>query len=55
MTDGWQVKKDGVLMASGPMSTMYPDAVVRSMIRAGYKVYVDGKIYKPGKKKTEEE
>lgn len=51
METRWEVKKDGKTVASGPMSTMYSDAVVREMTAAGYKVYVGGKLYKPGKKK----
>lgn len=42
----WQVKKSGQTMAHGPVETFPPAEVRRSMERAGYKVYVDGKIYK---------
>lgn len=45
MESRWTVKKDGK-----PMATMYPDDVVRQMAKAGYKTYVDGKIYRAGKK-----
>ena len=49
MEEKWTVKKDGKPVASGPMSTMHPDSLVRSMAKAGYKTYVNGKLYKPGK------
>jgi hypothetical protein len=46
----WQVRRDGVPMASGPKSTM-PDAEQRkSMREGGCKIYVEGKIYKEEKK-----
>lgn len=44
----WVVKNQmGRPVASGTMDTMYPDDTVRSMYAAGYKVYIDGKLYRP--------
>ena len=48
----WKVCKDG----QGKMSTDYdscmpPDDIIRDMIAGGYKIYKDGKIYKPPTKK----
>ena len=46
----WQVRRDGVPLASGPKSTM-PDAEQRkSMREGGCKIYVAGKIFKEVKK-----
>lgn len=46
----WQVRRDGVPLASGPKSTM-PDAEQRkSMREGGCKIYVEGKIFKEVKK-----
>jgi hypothetical protein len=45
----WVVKKDGKPMASGPMDTIAPDDMVRQMYNAGYKTYIDGKLYRPKK------
>lgn len=53
MANRWEVRKDGKPVASGPVDTMYPDELVRQMAAAGYKTYVDGKLYKPGKKSKE--
>ena len=50
MKSRWTVKKDGKPVASGPMVTMYPDDIVRKMAAAGYKTYIDGKLYKPPRK-----
>lgn len=45
----WQVRRDGVPLASGPKSTM-PDANQRKSMRAGgCKIYVEGKLFKEGK------
>lgn len=49
MESRWVVKKDGKPMASGTMDTLYPDALVLDMYNAGYKTYIDGKLYKPKK------
>ena len=49
MEDYWQVKRDGVVIAHGPKDT-FPSAEERTVIRSGgYKIYVDGKIYKEDK------
>ena len=46
----WQVRRDGVPLASGPKSTM-PDVEQRkSMREGGCKIYVEGKIFKEVKK-----
>ena len=46
----WQVRRDGVPLASGPKSTM-PDAEQRkSMREGGCKIYVEGKIFKEARK-----
>ncbi|MCD8195912.1 MAG: hypothetical protein LUE24_01850 [Lachnospiraceae bacterium] len=29
---------------------IYDDATIRSMNKAGYKTYLDGKVYRPGKR-----
>lgn len=45
----WQVKRDGIPLASGPKSTM-PDANQRKSMRAGgLKIYVEGKLYREAK------
>lgn len=49
MESRWVVKKDGKPMASGPMDTIAPDDMVRQMYNAGYKTYIDGKLYRPKK------
>lgn len=50
MEKRWTVKNPlGQPMASGPMETMYPDDMVRQMYAAGYKTYIDGKLYRPKK------
>ena len=49
MESRWVVKKDGKPMASGPMDTIAPDDMVRQMYAAGYKTYIDGKLYRPKK------
>ena len=50
MDSRWTVKKDNKPIASGSMATMYPDDIVSKLIAAGYKVYIDGKLYRPTKK-----
>lgn len=39
-------------MASGTMDTIAPDELVRQMYAAGYKTYIDGKLYRPKKGDT---
>lgn len=42
----WQVKKNGVVYAYGPMST-FPDAAERKALRnGGYRVYLNNKPFK---------
>lgn len=46
----WIVKDPmGRPIATGPMTTIHPDNIVRSMYAAGYKTYIDGKLYRPPK------
>lgn len=46
----WIVKDPmGRPIATGPMTTIHPDSIVRSMYAAGYKTYIDGKLYRPPK------
>jgi hypothetical protein len=52
MESRWVVKKDGKPMASGTMDTIAPDDMVRQMYAAGYKTYIDGKLYRPKKGDT---
>lgn len=49
MESRWVVKKNGKEVAHGPISTIAPDDVVRSMYDAGHKTYIDGKLYRPKK------
>lgn len=51
MASRWVVKKDGKPVAGGPISTIAPDHMVRSMYDHGYKTYIDGKLYRPKKEK----
>lgn len=42
----FEVKKDGRVMQQGDISQL-PDAETRKQMRdAGYKIYVDGKVYR---------
>lgn len=42
----WEVRRNGVVVAHGPMET-FPDAEMRKGLRnSGHKIYVDGKLYK---------
>ena len=46
----WVVKNPmGKPVASGPICTIASDEMVLSMYRAGYKTYIDGKLYRPKK------
>lgn len=46
----WVVKNQfGKPVAGGPISTIASDDMVRSMYAAGYKTYIDGKLYRPKK------
>jgi hypothetical protein len=50
MNSRWIVKNPmNKPVASGPISTIASDEVVRKMYHAGYKTYVDGKLYRPRK------
>lgn len=42
----WEVKKDGNRVAYGPKETLPPKSQRQAMRRDGYRIYVDGKIYK---------
>lgn len=52
MESRWVVKKDGKPIAGGPISTIAPDDLVRQMYAAGYKTYIDGKLYIPKRRTT---
>ena len=42
----WEVRRDGVVISWGPMES-FPTAKERKVFRGdGYKIYVDGKLYK---------
>lgn len=42
----WEIRREGDVVALGPAETM-PNAAERKRFRAdGYKIYVDGKLYK---------
>lgn len=46
----WIVKNQfGKPVAGGPISTIASDDMVRQMYAAGYKTYIDGKLYRPKK------
>jgi hypothetical protein len=50
MESRWVVKNQfGKPVAGGPISTIAPDDMVRQMYNAGYKTYIDGKLYRPKK------
>lgn len=42
----WEVKKDGRVVAHGPMTTIPAPDRIKELTAAGYKVYVDGKLHK---------
>ncbi len=42
----WQAKRDGEVIAHGSMATLPDAAQRRSLAAAGYKIYVDGKLYR---------
>lgn len=42
----WQIKKDGVIKAHGSGAVPYSLDTRKQMRAAGYKIYVDGKVYK---------
>ena len=47
----WEVKLSGRTMGTGTAET-FPDAETRkSMEKNGYKIYVDGKVYREAAKK----
>lgn len=47
----FEVKKDGkVLMNTESEKCMYSDALIKQMEKDGYKIYLNGKIYKTGRK-----
>lgn len=52
MESRWVVKKDGKPVAGRPISKIAPDELVRQMYAAGYKTYIDGKLYRPKKGDT---
>ena len=42
----WEVKRDGLVKAHGPEESFPDSDTVVSLTKAGYKIYVDGKIFK---------
>ena len=47
----WEVHRDGKLMLrTDDDNCFYSEEVIKQMIAAGYKIYKNGKIYKPTKK-----
>ena len=42
----WQVKKDGTAKAHGSGEIPYSAETLKQMRSAGYKIYVDGKVWK---------
>ena len=42
----WEVKRDGQTKAHGPEESFPDSDIAASLLKAGYKIYVDGKIYK---------
>ena len=46
---GWEVRRDGVTIACGSSKT-FPGVIDRKILKdAGYKIYVDGKLFKEAK------
>ena len=48
--DYWEVRRDGVPLASGPKETMPTLEQRKSMREGGCKIYVEGKIFREVKK-----
>lgn len=48
----WEVKRDGQTKAHGPDESFPDNDTATSLIKAGYKIYVDGKVYKRTVKKA---
>ena len=43
----WEVRRDNETLSWGTSEASFPDAKARKMFRSdGYKIYVDGKLYK---------
>ena len=42
----WEVKLDGRTVAHGPDESFPDNDTAASLLKAGYKIYVDGKAYK---------
>lgn len=51
MDDKLEVRKDGVVLCTYIGKEQFPDTeTMKQMKASGYKLYMDGKIYKPEKK-----
>lgn len=42
----WEVRRDGVVIAHGSKATMPSKDMRKELRTAGYKIYVDGKLYR---------
>ena len=49
----WEVKLDGRTVAHGPDESFPDNDTAASLLKAGYKIYVDGKIFKKRSEKKE--
>lgn len=49
-TDFWQIKRYRTVLCHGPRETMPTPEEIRRFKSDGYRVYVDGKLYKEEKK-----
>lgn len=55
MKNKYQIRKDGKgYCGFNDKSLMYSDETLKSMRSAGYKLYVDGKLYKKSKNKKDD-
>jgi len=48
--DFWQIRRDRTVLCHGPRETMPTPEEIRRFKADGYRVYVDGKLYKEEKK-----
>jgi hypothetical protein len=48
----WEVKRDGQTKAHGPEESFPDGDTAASLLKAGYKIYVDGKAYKRAAQKA---
>ena len=52
MEGTWEVRRDGVTIAHGSKATMPSKDLRKELRTAGYKIYVDGKIFRDSKEDT---